>query len=101
MSKATMIGSLTCQEGKEEETEAVLAKMVAASANEPGVEIYSYHKGEDCKFWFFAIMTSADSMQVHGQTDAMKEAMEEFMPLLAGQPEMSMATPVAAYGMDI
>ena len=45
MSKVTMVGSITCQDGKADEMEAVLSKMVEAAREEPGVEIYSYHRG--------------------------------------------------------
>ena len=70
MSKVAMIGTLTCQDGKAEEMEAVLTQMVEAAAEEPGTEIYSYHRGEGNTFWFFALMADQDAMQSHGQTDA-------------------------------
>jgi quinol monooxygenase YgiN len=47
MSKVSMMGSFTCQDGKAEEMEAVLAAMVKAACGEPGVEIYSYHRGPE------------------------------------------------------
>ena len=54
MSKVSMIGSLIgslmCQEGKAE-VEGVLTAMVEAARGEPGVEIYSYHRGEVNTFW--------------------------------------------------
>ena len=66
MSKVTMVGSLTCQDGKAEQMEAVLATMVEAARGEPGVEVYSYHRGEENTYWFFALMTDQESMQNHG-----------------------------------
>ena len=101
MSKVSVVGTFTCQDGKAEEMETVLAAMVDAASTEPGVEIYSYHRGDDNTFWFFALMADQDSMQHHGQSDAMKAAMEGFMPLVATPPQMSMATPVAALGLDL
>lgn len=101
MGKTTMIGTITCQEGKGDEMAAVLAKMVDAAHQEPGVEVYSYHRGENDTFWFFALMADEASMQQHGQSEAMKAAMEEFMPLMAQPPQMSMASPVAAIGLDV
>jgi quinol monooxygenase YgiN len=50
MSKVSMMGTFTCQDGKAEEMEAVLAAMVDAARGEPGVEIYSYHRGEQNTF---------------------------------------------------
>lgn len=101
MSKMTMVGSLECQDGKGDEMESVLREMVDAAKDEPGCEIYSYHRGEGNTFWFFALMTDEASMQKHGQSEAMKTAMSAFMPLVAGPPKMSPAKPIAAIGIDL
>lgn len=101
MSKVTMIGSLECQDGKADEMEQVLRTMVEAAKHEPGVDVYSYHRGEGNTFWFFALMQSQEAMQQHGQSDAMKAAMAAFGPLAAGPPSMSMAKPVDAIGLDV
>lgn len=101
MSKVTMMGTFTCHEGKGAEMESVLAAMVEAARDEPGVEIYSYHRGEDSTFWFFALMADEQSMQDHGQTEAMQKAMTAFGPLVAGPPHMTVTTPVAAVGLDL
>lgn len=99
--KMAMIGSLTAKEGKGDEMAAVLARMVEAAESEPGVEVYSYHRADDETFWFFALMTDQESMQHHGQSEAMKAAMEDFMPLMAEPPTMTPAVPVAAIGLDL
>ena len=96
-----MMGSITCQDGKGDEMEAVLTRMVEAARSEPGVEIYSYHRGEGNSFSFFALMTDQSAMQSHGQSDAMKAAMADFGPLMAEPPQMAPATPIAAVGFDI
>ena len=101
MSKVAMIGTLTCQDGKAEEMEAVLTTMVEAAKGEPGVEIYSYHRGEGNAFWFFALMADQEAMQNHGQTAEMQEAMQAFGPLMAEPPQMSVTTPIAAIGLDL
>lgn len=101
MSKMTMVGKLSCKDGENDAMEAVLIQMTEASKEEPGVEIYTYSRGEGNEFWFFALMSSAESLQAHGQSDAMKAAMEAFGPLMAAPPEMSMTTPFAANGFDL
>ena len=101
MGKVSMIGSLTCQDGKADEMAAVLARMVEAARDEPGVEVYSYHRGEGNTFWFFALMADEGAMQAHGQSEAMQAAMADFMPLMAEPPQMSPASPVAAIGLDV
>ena len=101
MSKVSMMGTITCQEGKADEMAAVLSRMVEAAREEPGVEIYSYHRGEGDNFSFFALMSSQDAMQGHGQSEAMQAAMADFMPLMAAPPQMAPATPIAAVGFEI
>ena len=101
MAKVSMMGTITCQDGKADEMEGVLRQMVAAAREEPGVEIYSYHRGEGNSFSFFALMSNPEAMQHHGQTEAMQAAMAAFGPLMAGPPQMSTATPIAAIGFEI
>lgn len=101
MSKVSVIGTFTCQDGKAEQMGEVLAAMVEAAGEEPGVEIYSYHRGEENTFWFFALMADEEAMQNHGQSEAMQAAMQSFGPLMAEPPQMSVTTPVAALGLDI
>ena len=99
--KVSMMGTITCQDGKADEMEAVLTDMVTAAGEEPGVEIYSYHRGDDNTFWFFALMTDQTAMQNHGQTEAMKSAMQAFGPLMAEPPHMSTTTPISAIGFEV
>jgi quinol monooxygenase YgiN len=101
MSKVSMMGTITCRDGKADEMEAVLADMVAAAHDEPGVEIYSYHRGPDDTFWFFALMSDSEAMQHHGQSEAMQAAMQDFGPLMSEPPRMHSATPIAALGFDL
>jgi quinol monooxygenase YgiN len=101
MGKITVMGTFACQDGKADEMEAVLAAMVEAATSEPGVEIYSYHRGEGNEFWFFALMADETSMQAHGRSEAMQAAMAAFGPLVTSPPRMTMTTPIAAIGLDL
>jgi len=101
MGKVSMMGTIKCLDGKADEMAAVLAEMVEAAHDEPGVEIYSYHRGADDTFWFFALMTDEESMQGHGQSEAMRAAMSAFGPLMAEPPQVSVTTPVAGLGLDL
>ena len=101
MTKVSMMGSIRCQDGKGDEMEAVLTEMVEAARAEPGVEIYSYHRGEGDAFSFFALMADEAAMQQHGQSEAMQAAMAKFGPLMAGPPQMTSARPIAAVGFDV
>lgn len=101
MSKVTVVGTFTCQDGKAEEMEQVLTAMVEAASEEPGVEIYSYHRGEANTFWFFALMADEEAMQNHGKGEAMQTAMSKFGALVDSPPQMMVTTPVAAVGLDL
>lgn len=101
MSKIAVMGRFTCREGRAEEMDAVLSAMVEAAGDEPGVEIYSYHRGEENSYWFFALMADEGSMQSHGRSQAMQAAMAAFGGLVEGRPEMTAVTPVAALGLDL
>jgi quinol monooxygenase YgiN len=101
MSKVSMMGTIVCQDGKADQMAAVLMAMVEAAREEPGVEIYSYHRGEGNTFAFFALMTDQEAMQNHGRSEAMQAAMQAFGPLMAEPPQMSPSTPIAALGFDV
>jgi quinol monooxygenase YgiN len=101
MGKVSMMGTMACQDGKADEMESALRKMVEAAHEEPGIEIYSYHRGEGNNFSFFALMSSPEAMQNRGRTEAMQAAMVAFGPLMAAPPQMSSATPIAAIGFDV
>lgn len=101
MSKIAMMGTFTCVEGKAEQTEALLARMVAASDDEPGVDVYAYFRGHGGTFWFFGLMADEASLHGHGRSEAMQAVMAEFRPLVDVPPQMSMVTPVASRGLPV
>lgn len=99
MSTIAVMGTFTCQEGKAEQTEALLRQMVAAVDGEAGVEVYSYFRGDGGMFWFFGLMADEAAMQQHGRSEAMQALMAEFGALVSAPPQMSVVTPVAARGL--
>ncbi len=101
MSKVSMVATFSCADGKADEMDAVLTAQVAAASELDGVEVYSYHRGEDNAYSFFALFTSMEAMQAHGEAESLKDIMPQFMSLLAGPPQMSMYSPVAASGLAI
>ena len=96
-----MVATFTCADGRADEMDAVLTAQVAAAADLEGVEVYSYHRGEENRYSFFALFTSMEALQAHGEADSLKEVMPAFMELLGDPPQMSVYTPVAATGLDI
>lgn len=101
MGRGCVIGSFSCREGRDEEMQRVLGAMVQAARDEPGVEVYSSHRGEDGTYWFFALISDEDSMRNHGRTPAMQVAMAQFGPLVADPPVMMTTTPLACLGPEL
>lgn len=103
MSKISLLAKLTIAEGKTEELEAAIGPLIAAADEEPGLEIYSFHKDtkDENVYYFFELYTDADALAVHGKGDGMKAAMGALGGCLAGRPEITMLSPVAAKGLDI
>ena len=71
MGKVSMMGTIKCQDAKADERTLVLSQMVDAAREEPGCEIYSYHRGEGNDFSLFALMSDEAAMQTLGQGEAM------------------------------
>ena len=104
MSKISLIAKLTAAEGKADDVEAALHGMIAAAEEESGLEIYSAHRdsADSSVFYFFELYTDQGALDVHGKGDGMKQAMGALGGgLLAGRPEVSLLSPVAAKGMAI
>ena len=101
MSKVSMVATFTCVDGKTDEMDAVVATQVAAVGELDGVEVYSYHRGDNNTYSFFALFSSMEAMQSHGNAEALKQTMPEFMSLIDSPPQMSTYSPVAAAGLEI
>ena len=100
MAKVSVFAKFSCKPGKDSEMDEALRAVVAASESVDGVESYSYHRGEDGKYWFFALMSSPEAAQHHADNKAMQAAMPAMMALLDGPPDMAMTSPVAANGFE-
>ena len=103
MSKISLIAKLTAVEGKEAELEDAMRGVIAAADEEDGLEIYSAHRADDEPgvYYFFELYRDDEAKSVHGKGDGMRAAMGAFGGLLAGRPEITMMSPVAAKGIDI
>lgn len=103
MSKISLIAKLTAADGKADELEVALRGVIEAAAEEEGLEVYSAHAAADEPgvYYFFELYRDQAAMDVHGKGDAMRTAMGAFGGLLAGRPEITMMSPVAAKGLDV
>lgn len=103
MSKISLIAKLTAAEGKAEALEDAFRGVIAAAEEEAGLEVYSVHavNDEPGAYYFFELYRDDEAMTVHGKGERMQAAMGAFGGLLAGRPEITMMTPIAAKGLDI
>ncbi len=103
MSKIALIAKLTAAEGKADELKATLASLIAAAEEEAGLEVYSAH--EDQKdpnvIWFYELYAGQEALDVHGRGEQMKPAMKALGSMLAGRPEVTFLTPLAAKGLSV
>lgn len=100
-SKVSVLCSFACRDGSAHEMEALLADMVEAAVDEPGVEIYSFHRGQENAFWFFALVRDRDVLSNLNHNAAVNAFMAEFDKLVESPPQISVTVPVAAIGLDL
>lgn len=103
MSKISLIAKLTAADGKTDELETALRGVIDAAAEEDGLEVYSAHSASDEPgvYYFFELYRDQTAKDVHGKGERMRAAMGAFGGLLAGRPEVTLMSPIAAKGLDI
>ena len=102
MSKVSVMAKLVAQEGKGDELVAAFDEMFAQVDKEQGTEVYVLNRSatDPNVFWFYELYTDQDSLKAHGSSDAMKQAMGSFGPLVASN-ELVFGVPVRAKGLDV
>jgi len=101
--KVSLLAKLTAAEGQSDALKAALDGLMEAAAEEDGLEVYSAHadNSDSSVFWFFEVYRDQDALAVHGKGEQMKAAMRELGGCLAGRPEVTMLSPLAAKGLDL
>ena len=96
MGELAMIIKTTTQPGKREEVEALYDEMMAprAEANEDQqVVVWCADQHDPDTFYLFEIYRDAAAMGANAQASWFADYMAKVGPLLAGEPEVGMATP--------
>ena len=103
MPKSAVIAKLTAQEGKRSDLVDALKTLVTAVESEPGTEVYALHTdaGNDEVVWFYELYTDQEALTAHGGSDTMKAIGPTLGGLLAGRPELTFLSPVAAKGLSL
>jgi quinol monooxygenase YgiN len=101
VSKVSVFCTFTCKDGKAGEMQSLLADMVEAAVDEPGIEVLSFHEGEGNAFWFFALLTDRAAIRQHRESFAARDFVAEFEELVETRPRISITAPMAAIGLDL
>jgi quinol monooxygenase YgiN len=103
MPKLAILAKITAQPGKRDEVVAALSPMIKTASDEPGTEVYVMHTANDDPdvVWFYELYTDGAAAATHGGSPAMKEAGGRLAGLVAGRPELIMATPVEGTGITL
>ena len=101
MSKVSLIAKLPTKPGKRDELVSAFGPMMEAVNAEAGTELYilNLDNGDENVAWVYELYTDADSMGLHGGSEAMGALFGALGDLLDGAPELIMTTPVAGKGL--
>ena len=103
MSKIAVMAKLTAAEGKGDELEAVLSKMLPVVEGEEGTQAYALHRANDNPnvFWFYELYRDQAALGVHSSSDAIKEMFGSLGGLLDGAAELVISTPLGGKGLPL
>ena len=100
MSGPAVIAKLSSKPGERDALTEVLRKLVAGTESEPGTLTYIlHHDAKDADvLWFYESYESQEAFEAHGKSETMATVGPELAPLLAGRPELTFLSVVAAKG---
>ena len=101
MSKVSLIAKLPTKPGRRDDLVAAFGPMMDAVNEEAGTEVYilNLDNGDENVAWVYELYTDADSMGLHGGSDAMQALFGAIGDMLDGAPDLIMATPVSGKGL--
>ncbi|MCU0268030.1 MAG: antibiotic biosynthesis monooxygenase [Acidimicrobiales bacterium] len=103
MAKTSMFVKLVAVPGRREDVLAALERMLPVVAEEPGTEVYSFHRdsADENTVWVFELYTDGDALAAHGASDGIKELFAAIGGILAEPPVMAITEPTAAKGLAL
>lgn len=103
MPKIAVMAKLIAAEGKGDELEAVLSKILPVVQDEEGTEVYVLHRADENPnvFWFYELYRDQGALGTHSSSDAMKEMLRGLGGLLEGSAELIISTPVGGKGVPL
>jgi quinol monooxygenase YgiN len=99
--KVAVIATLTAQPGRRDDLVEIVSSMFGPVGEESGTEVYALHtlEGEPDTIVFYELYSDADALKAHSRSEAMKTMGAQLAGVLAGAPDIKMATPVQAKGV--
>lgn len=87
--------------GKRDELVAAFEGLLAAVQDEKGTLVYALHTDDTDAdvVWFYELYPDKAAQELHAGSDAMKATFPKLAGLIAGRPEIKMATPVGGKGL--
>lgn len=97
MSDIVLFARITARPGAEADMASALQRLVAASVEEPGCQVYTAHQQDDAPgtFWFYEVYDDEDALAVHARGPLMTEARGGVREFGAGPPEIWRVSPIA------
>lgn len=101
MAKTSVFVKLKAHEGKGDGVLDALREALPAAEGEQGTELYTFHRdnADPDTIWVFEVYADEGAFAAHSQSDAVAALFAEMAGLLAGPPELSVATYVAGKGV--
>lgn len=101
MSQIAIIAKFTCIDGKRDALFEGLAPMMDHVGSEDGTLLYQLlaDANDDNVAYMYELYTDQAALDAHSTSDVMKQIMGAFGGILAGRPELTMATPVRGKGL--
>ena len=102
MGELAMVVKSTTQDGKRDEVLSLYKKMLAPRAEENSdqeVVVWCADQHDPNVFYLFEIYSSGEAMGANASAPWFAEYMGAVGPLLAGEPEVGMATPMWSKGV--
>ena len=98
MSEVVVVATLVAKPGSEDEVGAILASAIPEVHQEDGCILYSLHRGAEdpTTFVFVERWASADHLQTHANSPALRDALPKLEPLLTTPPTIIPLVPVGA-----
>lgn len=104
MSKLAMFIKTTCKPGKRDEVRALWEEYLKPRAEENDAQevyFYCYDEQNENVMYLFELYGNRENMGQNAEAPWFQEYMQKLFPLIDGQPEIGMTTPLWAKGFDL